>query len=57
MIGLCFGVIESPDTTDWSTMIVIKPTLMKNPDSNNIAFKLGLLITIPFWWLVFKRLG
>jgi len=46
MVGLCFGVVESPDTTDWTTIIVIKPVEMMNPDSNNITFKLCLLIRI-----------
>ena len=54
MIDSFFGVVKSPDTTDGIAQIVIKPTLVMNPDSNNIAFKLCLLIIHSFWRFVWK---
>jgi len=51
METFCFGIVESPDTT-WSAISVRELTMIKNPDSNNVTFKLSRLIRVRYWWFM-----
>jgi len=54
MKALGFCVVESPNTANTSTKIVIKFGMIANPNANDIALELFKFIGITFWCFVIE---